>query len=50
MSQSEERWQYAKQVIFSVANDVTGHEQGKRRNDCFDDECKKQEVELELKW
>jgi hypothetical protein len=40
MSQSEERWQYAKQIIVSVANDVIGHEQGWKRNDWFDDECK----------
>jgi hypothetical protein len=39
MSQSEERWLYLKQVIVSAVNDVIGHEQGRRRNDWFDDEC-----------
>jgi hypothetical protein len=41
MSQSEGRWQYVKQVIVSVVYDVTGYEQGWRRNDWFDDEYKK---------
>jgi hypothetical protein len=41
MSQSEKRWQYVKQIIVSVVNDVIGHEQGRKRNDWFDDECKK---------
>jgi hypothetical protein len=41
MSQSEEIWQYVKQIIVSVAKNVIGYEQGRKRNDWFGDECKK---------